>query len=76
MDTVEIDADTADLLKSIDFGEIGGVAVQQHQHSGSFVKRQGGDRKPFKGDRKAGDRKPRPQKTEAAAAPAAAVPAQ
>jgi len=82
IDTVEIDADTADLLKSIDFGEIGGVAVLQHQHSGGFVRRPaGGDRKPFNGDRKggdrkpAGDRKPRPQKPEAsaAAAPAAAA---
>jgi hypothetical protein len=73
VDTVEIDADTADLLKSIDFGELSGVAVQQHQNAAGFVKRPaGGDRKgPFKGDRK-----PRPQKTETAAAAPAAVAAQ
>jgi len=87
VDTVEIDADTADMLKSIDFGDVAGVAVQQHQHAAGFVKRpaghghggQHGDRK-F-GDRKGGekkertDRKPRPQKPEGAAAAAAATPA-
>jgi small subunit ribosomal protein S17e len=80
VDSVEIDADTADLLKSIDFAELGGIQVQQAQHAASYVKRPagksfGGDRKG--GDRKQGDRKPRPQKPEASAAAApAAVAAQ
>lgn len=76
VDVVDIDADTADLLKSIDFGDLAGVSVQQAQHAASYVqKRPGqGDRKfgGKPGDKKQGDRKPRPQKPEAAAAPAAA----
>jgi len=79
VETVEIDADTADLLKSIDFGDLQGVAVQQHQHSAGFVKRPGqgerkqfGDRKQQGGDKKErSERKPRPQKPEASTAAAA-----
>lgn len=72
VDVVEIDADTSNLLKSLDFGDLNGVVVAQHA-AGGFVKRgDRSDRKP-RGDKKAGDRKPRPQKPEAAAAPAAAL---
>lgn len=78
VDVVDIDADTADLLKSIDFGDLAGVSVQQAQHAASFVqKRPGqGDRKfggkGQQGDKKQGPRQPRPPKTTDAAAPAAA----
>ena len=78
VDVVDIDADTADLLKSIDFGDLAGVSVQQAQHAASYVhKRPGqGDRKPFggkQGDKKQGPRVPRqPKVGDAAAAPAAA----
>jgi len=81
VDTVEIDADTADLLKSIDFGDLSGAVVQSQQHTGGFVKRPAGERKPRRdgergGERKErGERKPRPGKNEAAPAPAAAAPA-
>lgn len=72
VDVVDIDADTSDLLKSIDFGDLAGVSVQQHQHAAGFVKRNT-DRKPrVGGDKARSDRKPRPQKPEAAVAPAAA----
>ena len=65
VDVVDIDADTADLLKSIDFGDLQGVAIASHQ-SGQF-KQRGSDRKP-RGDKKErSERKPRPQKPEAAA---------
>lgn len=78
VDTVEVDADTADLLSSIDFGELSGVQVQQHQNAAGYVKRPAGksfgDRK--QGDRKQGDRKPRPQKPEATATAAAPATAQ
>lgn len=78
VDSVEIDADTSDLLKSIDFGDLQGVAVQQHQHAAGFVKRGPSDRKGPRqgGDKKTGDRKPRPQKPEAAVAVAAPTAAQ
>jgi len=72
VDTVDIDSDTADLLKSIDFADLAGVAVQSHQSAAGYVKRQDrGDRKPRQGGDKKGAGKPKPQKTEAAAAPAA-----
>lgn len=72
VDVVDIDADTSDLLKSIDFGDLTGVAVASHNASSNF-KGRNTDRKP-RGDKKErGERKPRPAKTEAAAAPAAAL---
>lgn len=71
VDTVDIDADTFDLLKSIDFADLPGVAVQAQQHVGTNKR---GDRKPRQGgDKKEHrERKPRPAKAEAtpAAAPA------
>lgn len=74
VDTVEIDADTSDLLKSIDFGDLSGVAVASHQHAAGFVKRSNDRKGPRRdGEKKAGDRKPRPQKPEAAAAAAPAT---
>lgn len=72
VDQVDIDADTADLLKSIDFGDMGGINVTA-QSAASFQRRAGGDRRGPRAGAKQGDRKPRPQKPEAAvAAPVAA----
>jgi len=71
VDTVEVDADTADLLKAIDFGDLAGIQVQSAAAPNPHQRR---DRNNKKGDRKErgerGERKPRPAKAENA--PAAA----
>jgi len=74
VDVVDIDADTADLLKSIDFADLAGVAVSSQQSApfagGRGGGQRGGERRTRQGgDRKGGERRPRPQKETATPAP-------
>jgi small subunit ribosomal protein S17e len=75
VEKVAIDPDTANLLKSLDFGDLGGVTVDAHLRHGRRDDRPRGPRRDRPQGENRGPRRPRPPKGQAGPAGAAGAPA-